>query len=156
MPLRFQWHPFTYSIFEDRNVLLNCGGYKILNAVRSTKKKKKNEYLCYLPILEIALLGNIFLLHQNFYSTIDTMGISIIRYNSLIRQNVREDIFNGWLNKYTLWFNSSLFLFVYTNWINTPIPTPLNFNIYLWFVLFNGMKQITNGPTTTFTLVLLP
>ena len=43
MPLRFQWHPFTYSRFEDRNVLFNCGGYKILNAVRSSKKKKKKK-----------------------------------------------------------------------------------------------------------------
>ena len=34
MPLRFQWHPFTYSRFEDRNVLFNCEGYLLIRDLR--------------------------------------------------------------------------------------------------------------------------
>ena len=68
MPLGLQWHPFTYSRFEDRTALFQL--WKLDNSECSKVLKKMNIYV----ILEKALLTNILLLYQNFTSLLIQWG----------------------------------------------------------------------------------
>ena len=68
MSLGLQWHPFTYSRFEDRTALFQS--WKLDNSECSKVLKKMNIYV----ILEKALLTSILLLYQNFTSLLIQWG----------------------------------------------------------------------------------